>query len=163
MSKFKPEKLTVKYMPPVTAFEPVDCRKYTLTHSDATADLFLSIGNMYDFQAINYKMRDEVLADWITLNGEYLLFGKVYISNGEFDRNMSRIRYMIFKKELDLALTGIIYGDRSFYTYYPWLLDAQIYVQFASIYPEFSELIYYGTPRKYLNMAMRKKTPETQV
>lgn len=163
MSKFKPEKLRVKYIPPATAFEPVDQRKYTLTHSDTTGELYLSIGTIYDYQAINYKMRDEVLADWITVNGEYLLYGNVYISNGEYDKNMSRIRYMIFKKELDLALTGLIYGDRSFYSYYPWLLDAPIYVQFASIYPEFSEFVYFGTPRKYLNLAKRNRTPETQV
>lgn len=163
MSKFKPEKLRIKYIPPATAFEPVDRRKYTLTHSDTTGELYLSIGNIYDYQAINYKMRDEVLADWITVNGEYLLYGNVYISNGEYDKKMSRIRYMIFKKELDLALTGLIYGDKSFYSNYPWLLDAPIYVQFASIYPEFSELAYFGTPRKYLNLAKRSRTPETQV
>lgn len=163
MGKFKPEKLRVKYIPPATAFEPVDRRKYTLTHSDTTGELYLSIGTIYDYQAINYKMRDEVLADWITVNGEYLLYGNVYISNGEYDKNMSRIRYMIFKKELDLALTGLIYGDRSFYSYYPWLLDAPIHVQFASIYPEFNELVYFGTPRKYLNLAKRNRTPETQV
>lgn len=163
MSKFKPEKLSVKYIPPATVFEPVDSRKYTLTHSDTTGELYLSIGNIYDYQAINYKMRDEVLADWITVNGEYLLYGKAYVSNGEFDKNMSRIRYMIFKKEMDLALTGIIYGDRSFYTYYPWLLDAPIYVQFVSVYPEYSELAYYGTPRKYLYLAQRKRVDKTQV
>jgi hypothetical protein len=70
---------------------------------------------------------------------------------------------MIFKKEMDLALTGIIYGDRSFYTYYPWLLDAPIYIQFVSVYPEYSELAYYGTPRKYLNIAKRKRVDKTQV
>lgn len=155
MNKFNPEKLTVKLIPPATAFYPIDSRKYTLTHSDITGELFLGIGNVYDYQAIDYKMRDEVLADWMTINGEYVMFGKVYISNGEFDYNMSRIRYMIFKKELDLALTAIIYGDKSFFTFYPWLLDAPIYVQFSSIYPEFNQVLYYGTPRKYLNKANR--------
>ncbi len=162
MSEFKPEMLTVNYLPPATAFVPVDSRKYTLTHSDQTGELFLGVGNVYDYRAINYKMRDEVLADWVTVNGEYLLYGKVYISNGEYDKNMSRIRYMIFKKELDLALTAIIYGDRSFFGYHPWLLDAPIYVQFSSIFPEFNKVIYYGTPRKYLNLAKREKTPEAQ-
>ncbi|MEW8972212.1 MAG: staygreen family protein, partial [Mesobacillus sp.] len=84
MSKFKPEKLKVTFIPPATAFVLIDGRKYTLTHSDITGELFLSIGNVYDYQAINYEMRDEVLADWITINGEYLLYGKVYISNGEY-------------------------------------------------------------------------------
>lgn len=163
VSKFKPEKLKVTFIPPATAFFPVDCRKYTLTHSDITGELFLSIGNVYDYQAINYEMRDEVLADWITINGEYLLYGKVYISNGEYDLNMSRIRYMVFKKELELALTAMVYGDRSFFTYYPWLLDAPIYLQFSSVYPEFNQLAYYGTPRKYLNKVNKETMPEAQV
>jgi hypothetical protein len=163
VSKFKPEKLKVTFIPPATAFVPIDGRKYTLTHSDITGELFLSIGNVYDYQAINYEMRDEVLADWITINGEYLLYGKVYISNGEYDRNMSRIRYMIFKKELDLALTAMIYGDRSFFTYYLWLLDAPIYVQFSSVYPEFNQIAYYGTPRTYLNKVKKETMPEAQV
>ncbi|RSD26059.1 staygreen family protein [Mesobacillus subterraneus] len=162
MSKFNPEKLNVCFIPPATGFLPLEGRKYTLTHSDMTGELFLSIGNVYDYQAINYKMRDEVLADWVTMNGEYMLYGKVYISNGEYDPNMSRIRYMIFKRELDLALTGIIYGDRTFFTNYPWLLDAPIYVQFSSIYPEFNKVAYYGTPRKYLNLVNKEITPEAQ-
>jgi hypothetical protein len=163
MSKFMPDKLTVTYLLPATPYEPVDSRKYTLTHSDTTGELFLSIGNVYDFQSINFTMRDEVLAVWITRNGEYVLYGNVYISKGEFDKNMARIRYMIFKKELELALTGIIYGDRSFFTNYPWLLDAPIYIQFTSVFPEFNKLEYYGTPRKYLNIAKRTRNPETQV
>lgn len=163
MSKFMPEKLSVKFIAPATPFEPVEGRKYTLTHSDTTGDLYLSIGTIYDFKAINYAMRDEVLAEWTKNNGEYLLYSQVYISNGEYNKNMSRIRHMIFKKELELALTGIIYGDRSFYTYYPWLLDAPIYVHFNSVFPEFSETLFYGTPRKYLNLAKRLNPAETQV
>ncbi|WP_079509065.1 staygreen family protein [Mesobacillus jeotgali] len=163
MSKFKPEKLTVNFIPPATALVPIDSRKYTLTHSDLTGDLFLSIGNVYDYQAINYKMRDEVLADWITMNGEYILYTKVYVSNGEYDLNMSRIRYMIFKRELDLALTAMIYGDRRFFTYHPLLLDAPIYVQFLSSFQEFNEIAYYGTPRFYLNKAKSERIAETQV
>nr|WP_286181142.1 MULTISPECIES: staygreen family protein [unclassified Bacillus (in: firmicutes)] len=162
VSKFKPERLSVNFIPPATAFVPIDSRKYTLTHSDITGELFLAVGNVYDYQAINYEMRDEVLADWITINGEYLLYAKVYISNGEYDLNMSRIRYMIFKKELDLALTAMVYGDKNFFTYYPWLLDAPIYVQFSSIYAEFNQVAYYGTPRTYLNKVNKERTQEAQ-
>lgn len=153
MSTFKPEKLSVKFIPPATQYEPIDSRKYTLTHSDHTGELFLSIGFIYDYQIINLKMRDEVFAEWITQNGEYLLLGRVYISMGEYDKNLSLTRYLIFKRELELALTAIMYGDRSFFTYYPMLIDAPIYIQFQSIFPEFNNTIYYGTPRKYLNIA----------
>ncbi|WP_210366839.1 staygreen family protein [Bacillus sp. REN3] len=160
MNKFKPEKLAVKLIPPATPFEPVDRRKYTLTHSDQTGELFLSIGAAFDDNAINFLIRDEVLAEWTTREGEYLLYGKAHISNGEYDLNMSKIRHLIFKKEMDLALTALIYGDKSLFTNYPWLLDAPIYIQFQSVFPEFNETIYYGTPRNYLNIAT--KTVQTQ-
>lgn len=86
--------------------------------------------------------------------GQYVLSGRVYISNGEFDHQYSKIRFLIFQKELDLALTAMIYGDRSFYSNYPWLLDSPIFIYFESVYPEFSKLIYYETPRKYLTAAL---------
>lgn len=160
MSKFNPAKLSVKNIPPATPFEPVEGRRYTLTHSDDTGELFLSIGYLYDKQSINQKLRDEVLAEWAAQNGEFLLIGKVYISNGDYDEKFSRIRYLIFKKELELALTGIIYGDQSLFEYYPWLLDAPIYIRFESIYPEFRETLFCGTPRQYL-IASRTKISET--
>ncbi|RBP07999.1 staygreen protein [Rossellomorea aquimaris] len=58
MSEFKPEKLTVTYLPPASIFNPVDNRKYTLTHSDTTGELFLSIGCHFDLEKINPSMRD---------------------------------------------------------------------------------------------------------
>lgn len=150
MSKFNSSKLAVRYLPPATEFRPVDRRKYTLTHSDSTGDQFLAIGGYYDVNAINTKFRDEVFAEWLPQMGQYVLSGKVYISGGEFDEQYSKVRFLIFQKELDLALTAIIYGDRSFYSNYPWLLDSPIFIHFESAYPQFSKILYYGTPRQYL-------------
>ncbi|MED4462244.1 staygreen family protein [Metabacillus fastidiosus] len=150
MSQFNPSKLHVNYMPPTTSYEPVAGRKYTLTHSDKTGDLFLNIGSKYDLNTINKKNRDEVLANWMFRQGQYLLMGKVYVTGGEFNEQLSKIRFTIFQKELPLALTAIIYGDRKFYSYHPYLLDAPIYIQFESSLPEFHRLMYCGTPRWYL-------------
>jgi hypothetical protein len=47
LSKFIPEKLSVKYMGGVTATEPIIPMRYTLTHSDLTGNLFLTIGIHY--------------------------------------------------------------------------------------------------------------------
>ncbi|SEM16559.1 Staygreen protein [Mesobacillus persicus] len=162
MTTFEPDRLSIKYIPPVNIFGPIEGRRYTLTHSDDTGELFLSIGKNYDLAAVDPKLRDEVLAEWQTRCGEYLLLAKVYVSGGEYDIKFSQVRYMIFKKELELALTGIIYGDRQFYTNYPWLIDCPILVQFDSVYPEFNELLYYGTPRQYLTAATNKSMTKTQ-
>ncbi|MGF2615987.1 hypothetical protein FZC84_11445 [Rossellomorea vietnamensis] len=150
MSKFDPEKLTVTYLPPASVFSPLDARKYTLTHSDMTGDLFLSIGCVYETAKIDASMRDEVLAKWVRVMGQYTLSGKVYISGGEFDENLSKVRYMIFKKEMSLALSAIVNGDQGFFSYYPWLLDAPIYIAFESYFPEFQGIHYFETPRRYL-------------
>lgn len=125
MSNFNPSKLSVKYLPPATEFRPVDSRKYTLTHSDATGELFLAIGGCYDFKAVNPKFRDEVFAEWIPQMGQYVLSGRVYISGGEFDQQYAKIRFLIFQKELDLALTAMVYGDRSFIPIIPGCLIRQ--------------------------------------
>jgi hypothetical protein len=150
MSNFNPSKLTTSYQAPATAFRPVEGRKYTLTHSDKTGQLFLTIGNEFNFAAVDSKLRDEVLAEWLPRSGEYLLFGRVFVSGGEFDEKYAKVRYMIFKKELQLALTAMIYGDQSFFRNFPWLLDAPIYIHFESNFPQFNHVIYFGTPRFFL-------------
>ncbi|WP_449623008.1 staygreen family protein [Robertmurraya sp. Marseille-Q9965] len=156
MSKFIPSNLSVKFLPPATPYKPVDERKYTMTHSDETGELFLTIGYCYDESAINANFRDEVLAEWIPRMGQYILSGKVYVCGGEYDEQYAKIRFMIFQKELSLALTSIVYGDRGFYQYYPWLLDSPIYIQFESRYPLYNQLLYYGTPRQYLTAALQE-------
>ncbi|WP_064093376.1 staygreen family protein [Rossellomorea aquimaris] len=150
MSEFNPDKLSVTYLPPASIFNPIDHRKYTLTHSDSTGELFLSIGCQYELENINLNMRDEVLGEWRREQGQYTLCGTVYISNGEFDEKLSNVRFMVFKKELPLALSAIVNGDKGFYMYYPWLLDAPIYIYFDSIFPEFNQILYFGTPRQYI-------------
>jgi hypothetical protein len=150
MSVFIPSKLSVSYQAPATPFRPVEGRKYTLTHSDTTGQLFLTIGCEYNYSAINYSMRDEVLAEWVPQLGEYSLCARVYVSGGEYDENYTKVRFMIFQKELNLALKAMVNGDQALFSNFPWLLDASIYVHFESIYPPFNQVIFYGTPRNYL-------------
>lgn len=150
MTTFNPQKLSVKLMPPATSAQPVEQRKYTLTHSDVTGELFLSIGYSYDESSINWLQRDEVIAEWNSdMHGQFILFGKAYVDNGEFTREVSQRRFEIFQKEMDKALGAIVYGDLPFYAHYPMLLDAPILLVFTSVYPELSLIRYYGTPRQY--------------
>lgn len=150
MSVFHPSKLTATFHAPATLFRPVEGRKYTLTHSDSTGELFLSIGTAFDYQNINQKFRDEVFAEWKAQMGEFALCGRVYVSGGEYDEKYSKVRYLIFIKELDLALRAIMYADTAFFSSFPWLLDAPIYIKFESVHPEFNRVLYFGSPRHYL-------------
>ncbi len=142
-------RLTVSFIPPYGCTGPVEGRSYTLTHSDETGDLFLSIGGGIDSSRINWKMRDEVIGTWQIRGGQYCLVCTVHISGGEFDEEKSRSRFSIFQQELPLALKGMINGDKGLFDYYPWLLNAPIQVQFCSVYPEFNQVMYYGLARHY--------------
>ena len=152
MSDFNPEKLSVTYIPPATPLNPLEGRKYTLTHSDLTGELFLSIGYVYDLDAIDKKMRDEVIAQWQKSSEDlYALFGRVHISGGEFNQLESSVRFNIFHREMDTALKGMVNGDLAFYNNYPTFLYAPIYIYYESIYPQFRKVAYYGTPSQYLS------------
>lgn len=135
MSKFQPEKLSVKYRNGVTATGPIFPRCYTLTHSDATGQLFLTIGTQYAWDKLN-PMRDEVLGTW-TPNGAFFCV-YVYIDQGEYDEKTVAKRNAIFRRELPLALTAIRYGDRQLFATYPYLDSASIIIHFMSTYPQFA-------------------------
>ncbi|MBY0148701.1 staygreen family protein [Neobacillus niacini] len=144
MSNFIPEKLSVEYMDGVTANEPVFPRCYTLTHSDLTGQLFLSIGFHYAWDKINPK-RDEVLGEWnIYMNSLYYKV-YLYIDQGEYSHDAAAKRVEVFKRELPLALKAIHYGDRFLFNTYPHLNHAAIIVNFNSAYPQFARQENWGT------------------
>ncbi len=148
MSNFIPEKLSVEYNDGVNATKPVIPRRYTLTHSDLTGDLFLTIGTQYAWDKINPK-RDEVLAEWIP-NGNSIYYNVyLYLDQGEYNKDISAKRKEIFKRELPLALTAIRYGDRLLFKTYPSLDHATIIVNFLSAYPEFARQENWGPFHEY--------------
>ncbi len=148
MKKLNTEKLSVKFENGVTSVKPIIPRRYTLTHSDKTAQLFLVIGLTYAYENITSE-RDEVLAEWKFINNQYVLNAFCYVG-GEKNKDIAALRYKIFVRELPLALEAICYGDRKFLEIHPMLKDSKIIVYFNSIYPEFNGVKYFGTPKDYL-------------
>lgn len=146
MDRLDPEKLFVNYGPGVTAADPIIGRKYTLTHSDLTAELFLKIGLVYAYEEIN-KMRDEVLAEWQTFEGNPYI--SVYLYVGQYGPFITALRDTIFRKELPLALEAIRYGDSELFMAHPQLDNAPIWVYFDSENPNYNKFEYWGTPEKY--------------
>lgn len=147
MSKLNPEKLSVEFREGVSLTEPVIPRRYTLTHSDITAELFLTIGLRYAYDKIN-QMRDEVLGEWIKTNNKYFYYVYLYV-DGKFGPAVSAIRNAIFRRELPLALEAIRYGDKKFFTAHPELNNAPIIVYFNSINPYFNRIENWGTFSDY--------------
>lgn len=147
LKRLNPDKLYVEFRTGITMTEPAIGRKYTLTHSDITAELFLTIGLQFAYDKVN-PMRDEVLAEWRTNNGFPFLYVYVYV-DGQFDPEVSAVRNRIFRRELPLALEAIRYGDRKFFVAHPDLDNAPIWIHFDSTNPWYNRLENWGTPNDY--------------
>jgi hypothetical protein len=147
MSRLNPEKLSVEFRDGVTTTEPVMFRHYTLTHSDITAELFLTIGLSYAYDKTN-AMRDEVLGEWIKDKEDYLFYVYLYV-DGKFGPMVSAIRNYVFRRELPLALEAIRYGDMEFFNAHPELDNSPIIVNFISSNPEFNKTENWGTFSDY--------------
>ncbi|NLK27994.1 MAG: hypothetical protein GX306_06590 [Clostridiales bacterium] len=147
MKSFHPDKLYVEFRDGVTETQPLNNRKYTLTHSDITAELFLTIGLNYAYDKIS-DLRDEVLAEWRIDKDYSFLYVIVYI-NGQANQEISSIRNTIFRRELPLALQAIRYGDRIFFDAYPGLDYAPIWIHFQSQNPDYDQIENWGTFAEY--------------
>lgn len=147
MERLDPEKLSVEFRSGATLAEPVIGRKYTLTHSDETAELYLTIGLDYAVDQINW-MRDEVLAEWVLDKRNIFLQVYVYVS-GSYGSSVAEIRDKIFRREMPLALEAIRYGDRYFFEAHPELDQAPIWIYFGSEDPDYNSFEYWGTPADY--------------
>ena len=145
---FTPDKLETTFIEPINLYGPIKNRKYTLTHSDNTGMMFLTIANEYDYNAINYDLRDEILGVWKTADNSYILFLYAFIGVLNYDNAL--YRYNIFKSHMDSALQAIIYGDRELLNKYPELLNTPIYLKFDSSIPVFNNYEFYGFVRDYV-------------
>lgn len=150
MKHLNPNKLHVEYRYGVVPAWPIIPRLYTLTHSDLTGDLFLTIGPDYAKDKLT-EMRDEVLGEWIPYGADGVaLFINVHVDSSDTGGDeVSSIRNAVFIRELPLALEAIIYGDQELFKAHQGLITAPIFVQFNSIYPQFNRLEYWGTVSLY--------------
>ncbi|WP_326909920.1 staygreen family protein [Sedimentibacter sp. MB31-C6] len=148
MSRLNPEKLYVEFTD-VTATEPIIPRRYTLTHSDITADLFLTIGSDFAYYKLN-PMRDEVMGEWMEDDANGNAFYVYLYVDGQFVPEIKAIREAIFRKELPLALEAIRYGDNDFFNAHPNLNYIPIIVYFLSTDPMFYKIENWGTFSDYI-------------
>lgn len=148
MSRLTPEKLTVEFSEGTTETSPVIPRRYTLTHSDITAELFLHIGDDFAYDKIT-DIRDEVLGEWLIINGSivYYIYLQVGIESGQ--KETTNLRDQIFRRELPLALEAIRYGDKQLFTQYPELDYLPIFVLFIYNGVESNKAEYWGTFSDY--------------
>jgi hypothetical protein len=152
MKRLNPEKLHTEFLPGTTPESPLTPRRYTLTHSDRTGELFLCVGLDYNQRQISgwytRLMHDEVLAEWKQDEKGYSLHVYLHVSGGlVFGR--ASWREAIFRSELPLVLEAICYGDRSLFIAYPELDHGSIYVHFQSSDPNHQKIEEFGVPSDY--------------
>ena len=152
MSRLQPGKLHVRLTVdpvPAASFMP---RRYTLTHSDTSGDLFLTIGQDYDQKQISgwytRLMRDEVLAEWRDEEDGLALHVYCHVSGG-LVLGTAGWRCAIFCRELPLVLEALRHGDRPLFEVHPELDRAPIEVHFHSHRRRYRRRERWGTPADY--------------
>lgn len=145
---FNPNKLYVEFRDGVTFTEPLINRCYTLTHSDLTANLFLTIVLSFAIDKMN-AMNDEVLGEWALTESSFIY--NIYLDvDGQYNNHATIAkRNDIFRRELPLALEAIRYGDRLLFLSHPELNICPILVYFISIDPQFNKIENWGTFSNY--------------
>jgi hypothetical protein len=152
LSRLRPEKVQVRFLGGAEAEGPLSPRRYTLTHSDMTGDLFLSVGPEYNQAQIlgwyTCFMRDEVLAEWQEGDEGPSLHVYCHVSGG-LVLGTAGWRYAIFQHELPLALEALRYGDRALFAAHPELDGAPLLVHFHARQRRYRRVQRWGAPADY--------------
>ena len=152
MSRFNPSKLTVIFIDKGCTHSLVMPRCYTLTHSDRTGDLFLSIGTSYDQRKLSNwytkLMRDEVLGEW-EFTEKHSLHIHCHVSGG-FVIGPAKWRMSIFLQHLPMVLQAICYGDKTFLLENQHIQEAPIYIHFHAKQKRLNKVEQWGNVKAYL-------------
>jgi magnesium dechelatase len=141
-----PRKLHVTFAADVSPAGPAVPRAYTLTHSDSTGDLFLTIGTTFDRRQISgwytRLMRDEVLGEWSVGEGSpQALAGAERHSprldihchvSGGLVVGTAGWRYRILQGHMPLVIEALRYGDSGLFLADSSLDEAPAWVRFHS-------------------------------
>ena len=151
MSHLNIQKLHLKFSEDITPEGPVTPRAYTLTHSDSTGEMYLTIGPRHDNQQISgwytRLMRDEVVAEWQS-EEESELHVHCHVSGG-LVFGFAGWRDSILRRHLPLVLETFRYGDRALFEAFPELNLAPISVHFHATQERFDRIEDWGKPGDY--------------
>ncbi|HHU71940.1 MAG TPA: hypothetical protein GXZ21_07910 [Clostridiales bacterium] len=147
MREINPLNVFVQYRDIVKPCDPLIGRKYTITHSDTTADLFVFVASNYADDKIT-DIRDEVRVAWEQHEKELILIGSVTVSGYGVEGN-ANIRNSIFYKEMPIALQALRLADRFLFDNMPKLDDTPIFIHFISSSPVYNKMYDFGTIGDY--------------
>ena len=148
MPRFNPAKLHVTFKDDLKPDAPLMPRRYTLTHSDFTGDLYLTIAAEFDLEALNNwqtrLMRDEVLGEWCDEGPSLQL--NCHVSGKGLNFGAASWRYGIFKYHMPMVLQILRYGDRLLYVAHPKLDKSPILIHFKSHRKKYNRVERWGVP-----------------
>ena len=147
MKELQPQKVFVQYRDSIMPDEPLYGRRYTITHSDTTAQLFVFVAKQYAEDQIT-EMRDEVRVAWEQGKKGLALIGSVLV-DGEGVEGNAYIRNRIFYQEMPTALKALRQADRFLFVREPSLDSTPIYIHFISNYPSYHRTYDFGVIGSY--------------
>jgi len=152
MSQLNPAKLQVRYLGEMGPGDLALPRCYTLTHSDTTGELYLTIGRTYDRGQISgwytRLMRDEVLAEWESEAGSLSLHVHCHVSGG-LVFGPARWRDSIFRYHLPQVLGAFRHGDDELFKRSPEFENAPVWVHFHARQRSLNRVERWGTLADY--------------
>ena len=149
MREINPRKVFVQYRDIMKPYEPVRDRKYTITHSDTTGELFVFVSENYAEDKIT-KLRDEVRIVWGQYNNQLALIGTVIVDSNDIAGD-PYIRNSIFYNEMPIALQALRQADRFLFEKYYNLDSTPVYIRFISSNPEYNKIYDFGNIGMYKN------------
>lgn len=138
----------IEFRDPVTPLMPLRDRKYTMTHSDETGDIFVTVGTMFAEDKVG-PTRDEVRLEWSTLKDMPILYGEVLIDGEGISLDKAEVRNNIFKREMPLALQAIYHADEQLFNANPELKNTPVLIHFISSQASYNKLYRFGTIGEY--------------
>jgi hypothetical protein len=131
---FDSSRLHVKFAEGVLRAGPLTPRRYTLTHSDRTGHLFLTIGREYDrdaLRALQVRLeRDEVLGEWVLTDDGPHLDLHMMAQGGVPVFGTGAMRRDIFRRYRPLVLGAMRHGDGALAEAHPELDKAPVVARF---------------------------------
>lgn len=140
--ELNPQKVFVQYRDIMKPYEPVMSRKYTITHSDTTTELFVFVSENYAKDQITI-MRDEVRIAWEQNKEGIALVGSVIV-DGEGVIGNANIRNSVFYNEMPTALQALRQSDRFLFDKDPNLDNTPVFIHFYSSNPAYDMTYYFG-------------------
>ena len=131
---FDASKLHGKFAEGVQPAGPLTPRRYTLTHSDRTGDLFLTIGREYDRDALRGLQvrleRDEVPGEWVLTDDGPRLDLHMMAQGGLPVFGTGAMRRDIFRRYRPMVLGAMRHGDGALSEAHPELDEAPVIARF---------------------------------